>query len=240
MLAPLERVDIPMYYNAKKDFISPPSMLDNPLLDVKIPSAIIDPDSPSYIAASLDLSAEPAAVLGTDSQNLEPPSFNLPAPSRPTHRNPLRDIKLPNAIVAPEFQHIEPPSVSPIMRSARSFNSIACPPQLLPQEWYSFTSELERTAASSGMSRTSLEIAIGILPPAGYSSGGDDYVWGKWHHLPVQREGQVDSEGLGKAAGEGVGRVVERYNENWAARGVKVAFEVTNKERRMSGGSISD
>lgn len=233
MLAPLERAPIPVYNDVQRDMFSSHMMDQNPLLDVKIPSAIIDPDTQNLNLDPLNTPLEPSAVLGPDAQDLAPPSFNPPAALKPVSRNPLRDIKLPNAIVSPDFQDVKPPSTSPTMHSARSFNSLACPPQLLPIEWNSFTSELERAAASSGMARTSFEIAIGIARGVGYPTGDGNLVWGKWHRLPVQREG--DEEDLVEVRGdEGVTAVVERFNGAWADRAVRVALEIRERGRKLS------
>ncbi|KAL6717902.1 hypothetical protein ACLMJK_003987 [Lecanora helva] len=214
----------------------------NPLSDVKIPDSILGPDidcldtSPPLISetASTPVVEKPKAFIGADAKHLQPPALLRKTSSfaKPQSRNPLRDIQLPNAIVAPEFQAVKAPSVSPTVRSARNFNSLACPPQLLPQEWNGFMTDLEAAAASSSNGHKSYAIAIGLTTSVGDDLDDASHTWGTWHDLAL-------NEGKGEAVikakfepewkRENVGSVVERWNEKWTDRGVRIALEVNYK-----------
>ncbi len=244
MLVQSQPSNIPLFHDVGPDAkittqtTAPPTIDQNPLLDVKIPEAIIGPESDQFnipCSPTLDFSPspeikKPEAVIGPDAGLLVPPSLPL---SKPKDRNPLRDISLPNAIVSPDFQKVRPPSPSPTIHSARNFSSLACPPQLLPQEWSQFTTDLESAAARSNLSRTSFAIAIGISSSVGYTVDNGSFVWGKFHHLAAQ-DGKATSPVAANFNSEwqrgNVAAVVENWNEKWADRGVRVALEVNGKQ----------
>ena len=86
--------------------------------------------------------------------------------------------------------------------------------------------DLEAAAAHS-KGQKSYAIAIGITTSVGYVIDDASFVWGMWHDLALSGEKVVKFEPEWKR--ENVGAVVERWNEKWSDRGVRVALEVTFK-----------
>ena len=199
----------------------PSSPLDsNPLLNVRIPEKLLQQDTEDM---DLPTSSSEESNPLIDHDHLEiPPSFSSVKASSPTpDRNPLRDIEIPNEIIAPDFEHVKP-SPLPTTYSARPLSSLSCPPTLPSSEWNSFISELERAALASKRQKT-IAVAVGISEPPGTPITNGVLTWGVWRYLAPKPSKAIPMKRESATA------VVERWNERWAVKGVRLALEIKVK-----------
>ena len=87
--------------------------------------------------------------------------------------------------------------------------------------------DLEAAAAQSN-GHKSYAIAIGITTSVGYVVDDGSFVWGMWHDLTLNGE-KMGQQFEPEWKRENVGSVVERWNEKWTDRGVRVGLEVSYK-----------
>lgn len=126
---------------------------------------------------------------------------------------------------------------TPSSFTGRTLASLPCPPSLPPQEWSVFLHDLQHAAALSKTQKL-LAVAVALAVPVGCPILKGLVLWGVWRHQTVKnvRRGLEDGACYGKKRGrESVEAVVQRWNERWGEKGVRVDLEVRTKRKKAKG-----